>query len=47
MCPAREPAGFCLARSQRPRSARFLHVSEDNEPDWLAELAKAGEAVRQ
>jgi hypothetical protein len=52
-CPV---PGLCLEcpgcaraveRQQAPRSARFLHVSEDGEPDWLAELAKGGEALRR
>ncbi len=36
-----------LPSGERPCSARFLHVSEDSEPDWLAELAKGGEALRR
>lgn len=47
MCPAQCAARPLPTGSWGPRSARFLHVNEDSEPDWLAELAKGGEALRR
>ena len=47
LCDAAVMAGPPVADADGLRSARFLHVSEDEEPDWLAELAKGGEALRR